>query len=127
MLFFFGRKPKKKSGWPVEFVSKTDEDRIQNRVDLFLSKDIRKWMVTEKIDGSSATYLITGFGRNRKYYVCSRNVVFDTPEKENNNFYKDSDGNIYTEISEKYDIKNVLGKTLDILHERDNYIKFLAI
>ena len=152
MLFFFGRKPKKKSGWPVEFVSKTDEDRIQNRVDLFLSKDIRKWIVTEKIDGSSATYLITGFGRNRKYYVCSRNVVFDTPEKENNNFYKDSDGNIYTEISEKYDIpvarltlairsgkikavksgkeydiKNVLGKTLDILHERDNYIKFLAI
>ena len=127
MLFFFGRKPKKKSGWPIEFVSKTDEDRIQNRVDLFLSKDIRKWMATEKIDGSSATYLITGFGRNRKYYVCSRNVVFDTPEKENNNFYKDSDGNIYTEISEKYNIKNVLGKTLDILHERDNYIKFLAI
>ena len=40
--------------------------------------------------------------KKRELIVCSRNVVFNAPEKEDRNFYKDTDGNIYLEMAEKY-------------------------
>jgi len=66
------------------FLRKTDEERVQN-----LTKDYAKWVeegldfyVTEKLDGSSATFYLNGdvFG------VCSRNL--DLEETEGNTFWK---------------------------------------
>jgi RNA ligase (TIGR02306 family) len=66
------------------FIKKTDEDRIQN-----LTKEYEQWKsenhnfyVTEKLDGSSATFYIKdgGFG------VCSRNL--DLKETEDNTYWK---------------------------------------
>ena len=50
-------------------------------------------MVTEKIDGTSTTFTMQQASKKkRRSYICSRNVVFDTPEKEERNFYKNTDG-----------------------------------
>jgi hypothetical protein len=67
-------------------------------------KDKSEWVATEKIDGSStsATYKKKKFGKH-EYYICSRNVVFDRPDKKC--FY---DTNIYVEMSEKYHFEKVL-------------------
>ena len=63
-----------------------------------------KWFATEKIDGTSTTFTLK---RNRlgkkEFYVCSRNVVFDTPEK---GCYYDT--NVYVEMEEKYNVRGVL-------------------
>lgn len=73
-----------------------------------------KWIVTEKIDGSSTTFTMKqDKPKKRKLLVCSRNVVFDKPEKEEKNFYKDTDGNIYLEMAEKYHIDELCNKILD--------------
>ena len=51
--------------------------------------------------------------KKRELIVCSRNVVYNAPEKEDRNYYKDSDGNVYLEMAAKYDMKGVLSKYLD--------------
>ena len=107
MFFFFGKK-KDKRGWPV-WVKKTDEERVQNLPYLFDGNDHRKWIVTEKVDGTSTTFTMRGYGRKREFYVCSRNVVFDTPEKADKCFY---DTNVYLEMAEKYHIKDVMDKIM---------------
>lgn len=111
-LLLFGKK-KDVRNWPVE-VHKTDEERIENRSYLLNSSD-KLWVATEKIDGSSATYhLRRGKGLKKpEYFVCSRNVVFDTPDKEERNYYKDTIGNIWQEIDVKYNMKEKLQKLLD--------------
>lgn len=103
MFFFFGKKKDKKGGWP-QWVVKTDEERIQNLVSMIPSFQTEKWIPTEKIDGTSTTFTMKRktFGKN-EFYVCSRNVVFDRSDK---NCYYDT--NVYTEMAEKYNIKNVL-------------------
>jgi RNA ligase (TIGR02306 family) len=102
MFLFFGKRKDKKNPWPG-WVKKTDEERIQNLPHILSSKD--KWIVTEKIDGSSttATYKKTG-KKKHEYYICSRNVVFDKPDK--GCYYE---FNPYTEMSEKYHFEEVLG------------------
>lgn len=107
LFFFFGKKRDKKNGWPA-WVVKTDEERVQNMP--WILQDKSEWIVTEKLDGTSTTFTVKGFGRKRQFYVCSRNVVFDTPDK---NCYYDT--NVYTEMAEKYNIKEVMFKTLDYL------------
>ena len=115
LFFFFGKKNVRV--WP-EWVSKTDEERVQNMPWILKNKD--PWIVTEKIDGSSATYTMKrgpakylwNIPKN-EFYVCSRNVVFETPDKPC--FYTN---NIYWEIAEKYHIKNVLE---DILREHPEW------
>ena len=101
LFLFFGKKRDKRASWPV-WVKKTDEERVQNMPWILNNKE--PWTVTEKIDGSSTTFTLKRKkrGKNRfEFYVCSRNVVFDKPEKPC--FY---DTNIYLEMEEKYDIKN---------------------
>lgn len=120
MFFFFGRKKDKRSSWP-EWVKKTDEERIQNSP-WVLQDENQEWIATEKVDGSSTTFAIRGFGRKRKFYVCSRNVVFDKPDKK---CYYDT--NIYTEMAEKYNMEKVMGDLLDEYHARDKAIEFLTI
>lgn len=103
---------KKVSSWPVG-VPKTDEERIENRIST-LNDQITEWIATEKIDGTSTTFYLSrrkGFKKS-EYLVCSRNVVFDTPNKKN--YYSDIIGsNVYLEMSEKYNMRDVLQKLLD--------------
>ncbi len=106
MFLFFGKKKDKKGAWP-SWIKKTDEERCQNMPWLFPGGD-EEFTATEKIDGTSTTFAIKGHGRKQEFYVCSRNVVQDTPEKEN--FY---DGNVYWEMAEKYNIKEALASLMD--------------
>ena len=105
LFMFFGKTSDKKTGWPA-WVAKTDEERIENMPWILENKN--PWVATEKIDGTSTTFTMkrSKFGKN-DFYVCSRNVVFDKPDK--NCFY---DTNIYTEMAEKYNVENVLASIL---------------
>ena len=105
LFVFFGKKKDKKHGWPA-WVVKTDEERCQNMPWLFPG-DLEEWIATEKIDGTSTTFTMKGFGKNRQFFVCSRNVVFDKPDK---NCYYET--NVYTEMAEKYNIEKVLEEIL---------------
>ena len=108
LLFFFLGKKKDNSGWPA-WVIKTDEERCQNLPQLFPG-DATKWIVTEKIDGSSTTFTMRGRGKRKEFYVCSRNVCFDTPEKAEKCYYEN---NIYLEMAEKYKIQEVLADIME--------------
>lgn len=106
MFFFFGKKKDKKNGWP-EWVSKTDEERVQNMP--WILNDTGEWVVTEKIDGSSTTFTMKRGKRGKnEFYVCSRNVCFDSVDKP---CYYDT--NIYWEMAQKYDMYNALSKFLE--------------
>ena len=107
LLFVFFGKKKDKRNWP-EWVQKTDEERVQNMP--WILNDKSEWIATEKIDGTSTTFTIKrgkGFKKN-DFYVCSRNVVFDKPDKTC--FYET---NVYTEMAEKYHMEEVLTKLLE--------------
>ena len=101
LLFLFFGKKKDRRTWP-EWVKKTDEERCQNQPWRFGTGSAQKWIVSEKIDGTSttATYRV---GRKYGFYICSRNVVFDKPDKKC--FYET---NVYTEMAEKYKFEDVL-------------------
>ena len=106
-LLMCGDHHDKKSDWPV-WVKKTDEERIQNMP--WILNDKEPWVATEKIDGSSTTFTMKRgkWPHKDEFYVCSRNVVFDKPDKTC--FY---DTNVYIEMAEKYDIYN---KMKDLLY-----------
>lgn len=105
-------KQKKTGDWPF-WVTKTDEERVQNLPALFIDNHKQYW-VTEKIDGTSTTFTMAQApAKKRHAIICSRNVVFNTPEKEKQNYYKDTDGNVYVEMFEKYNINKVLNHILD--------------
>lgn len=119
MFFFFGKAKDKKGGWPA-WVVKTDEERCQNMPWLFPGNPEEEWIATEKIDGTSTTFTMKGWGRKREFFVCSRNVAFDRPDK---NCYYDT--NVYLEMAEKYHIEEVLSKIMDAFG-RDT-IEFVTI
>lgn len=102
LFVFFGRKKDKKNGWPA-WVVKTDEERCQNMPWLFPGNPDEEWIATEKVDGTSTTFTMKRDKKKFDFYVCSRNVVFDKPEKE---CYYDT--NVYLEMAEKYKIESVL-------------------
>ena len=106
MFMFFGKKKDKKNGWP-SWVSKTDEERVQNMP--WIINDTGKWIATEKIDGTSTTFTMKRgkFGR-KQFYVCSRNVCFG---EENKPCYYDT--NVYWEMAKKYKMYNVLSALLN--------------
>lgn len=113
LFFFFGKKKDKKTDWPT-WVVKTDEERCQNCFNAMKALNY-KWYVTEKIDGTSTTFTMKqDKPKKRKLLVCSRNVVYDKPEKESKNFYANSDGNVYLEMAEKYQMDLVLSETLSL-------------
>ena len=72
---------KVKGGFPG-FIRKTDEERIQNMTKEFESMQDKSYYVTEKLDGSSATY----YFRDGVFGVCSRNL--ELLESEGNTFWK---------------------------------------
>lgn len=112
MYFFFGTKKKKsETAFPTKFpyVHKSDEERIENMP--FLLKNKEPWIKTQKIDGTSSTYILARgrFGKLEKY-VCSRNVRQLTPSQKT--YHKDIEENVYWMMAEKYHIFDFLEKYL---------------
>lgn len=106
MFFFFGKKKDNPRGFP-SFISKTDEERIEN-MPWRLEED-KEWLVTEKLDGTSCTYVLERKGKNKfEFYVCSRNV---RQQDENQATYHDH--NIYWDLAFKYDIETKLREFLE--------------
>ena len=66
------------------FIPKTDEERIQNLSETYFTfkENPVSYYVTEKLDGSSATY----YYRNGEFGVCSRNL--ELIETDDNTFWK---------------------------------------
>jgi RNA ligase (TIGR02306 family) len=66
------------------FIPKTDEERIQNLSETYFTfkENPVPYYVTEKLDGSSATY----YYRNGEFGVCSRNL--ELIETDDNTFWK---------------------------------------
>lgn len=111
MFAFFGKKKDKKNGWP-EWVKKTDEERAQNLNWSAVPKG--PWIATEKLDGSSTTFTIKRGRRKNQFYVCSRNVCFDTPDKD---CYYDS--NIYWEMAKRYNVEEVMNQIMNLNQFKD--------
>jgi RNA ligase (TIGR02306 family) len=79
------------------FIPKTDETRVQVLEDLLSRYKGKKCFVTEKLDGSSATYFI----KDGVFGVCSRNLEL-----------LESDDNTYWKLARALDIENKL-RSLD--------------
>lgn len=97
---------KSSEAFPTEYVSKTDETRVQNCPWVLQDKET-KWVVTEKIDGSSGTFLLIRqkhkFGKDTyDFKVCSRNRTL-----------KADDGSAYWAVAKKYEIAKNLQWYLD--------------
>lgn len=101
MFFFFGKKNDNPRGFPT-FVSKTDEERVENQP--WRIGDGKTYLATEKLDGTSCTYALERKGRNKfEFYVCSRNV---RQQDEKQECYHDH--NIYWDLAFKYNIEQHL-------------------
>jgi hypothetical protein len=82
-------------------ISKSDEVRLQANPDV-LNTD-RRWTITEKLEGMSATYVLkkkkVGWFTTYEFLVCSRN----------RRTYEDERAfSVYWEMAKKYDIKKKL-------------------
>lgn len=102
MRFAWFRKlvlPKPRKGGFPSFISKTDEERVQNMP--WIVNDKREWIATEKVDGQSGTWALVrhkGLFRDKfEYIVCSRNLRLMHP-----------DNSSYWRVSDKYKIENAL-------------------
>lgn len=105
MFFFFGKKKDNPRTFPTHFpfVYKTDEERCENLINVVLGYE-RPLIVTEKLDGTSSTYILERKGRrNFEFYVLSRNVRQADEKQE---CYHDH--NIYWDMAFKYNIKQHL-------------------
>lgn len=113
LLFtIFGKKRDNPRGWPTHFpfIHKTDEERCEN-LPWVLGYE-RPLIVTEKLDGTSCTYILEKKKKGYEFYVLSRNV---RQADENQECYHDH--NIYWDLAFKYDIENKLKGYLDAYPE----------
>lgn len=110
LLFVFFGKAVKRTTWP-QWVQKTDEERVENLP--FVFQDKSSWIATEKLDGTSTTFTIKRgyWGKKNEFYTCSRNVVFDKPDKKC--YYDQTAGNVYLEMGVKYNMEEILSKLLE--------------
>jgi len=83
----------KVAGYLPSFIRKTDEENVENVVDVLTELNGKPYYITVKVDGSSGTFFL----KDGKFGVCSRNL--ELKEEENNGFWK---------IAKKYDIENKL-------------------
>ena len=103
LFFLFGSKYDIPREYP-EWISKTDEERIENIP--WILQNTEKWVKTEKCDGTSCTYAVERIKRHKdkfQFIVCSRNVRINDREQA---CYHQS--NIYWELADKYEIEKVL-------------------
>ena len=117
MFFFFGKKKDKPLAFPTKFpfIHKTDEERCEN-MPWVLGYE-RPLVVTEKLDGTSSTYILEKLGRKYEFYVLSRNV---RQKDEKQDCYHDH--NIYWDMAFKYDIEKHLKDYLD-----ENHLDYVCI
>ena len=109
MFVFFGKKKDNPRTFPTHFpfVHKTDEERCEN-MPWVLGYE-RPLIVTEKLDGTSSTYILERKKRNKyEFYVLSRNVRQADEKQE---CYHDH--NIYWDMAFKYDIEKHLREYLE--------------
>lgn len=93
--------------FPSQYVSKTDEERIQNMPFILESKE--RWVATEKIDGTSTTFLLVRKPLGRfEFFVCSRNLRLS---KDDGRVYN-GQTNIYWEMAVKYEVEKKLKEYL---------------
>lgn len=111
LFTFYGNKADKKK-WP-QWVKKTDEERIECCT--FYLNDKMPWIASEKLDGTSTTFTLKRgkWPRKNEFYVCSRNVVFDKPDKQC--YYEN---NVYLEMASKYDME---AKMTDMLQKHPEW------
>lgn len=107
----FAKTKRDKKGFP-DFISKTDETRIQTIPRLLLKKDIR-FVGREKVDGQSGTFALKRikssipFVKDKfDFIVCSRNLRLDIP-----------DNSSYWSVAKLYNIKTVL---FELMRDFDN-------
>lgn len=109
MFLFFGKKKDNPRTFPTHFpfVHKTDEERCEN-MPWVLGYE-RPLIVTEKLDGTSSTYILERKKRNKyEFYVLSRNV---RQADEKQGCYHDH--NIYWDMAFKYNIEQHLRDYLE--------------
>ena len=119
LFVFFGKKKDNPRGWPThfEYIHKTDEERCEN-LPWVLGYE-RPLIVTEKLDGTSTTFILERKGHNKyEFYVLSRNVRQADEKQE---CYHDH--NIYWDMAFKYDVENKLRHWL----ERDPILRYVCI
>ena len=116
IMILWGRKTDSATAFPSQYCSKTDEERIQNMS--YILDDKTPYVVTEKIDGTSSTYILvkrkTLMGTKYDFIVSSRNVRQLTPDQ---NCYHDD--NVYWEMAFKYDLRNVMKHMLEAIPQAD--------
>ena len=109
LFLIFGKKKDSPRGWPTHFpfIHKTDEERVEN-LPWVLGYE-RPLIVTEKLDGTSSTYILERKGKNKyEFYVLSRNV---RQADENQACYHDH--NIYWDMAFKYNIETKLREYME--------------
>ena len=117
LFFFFGKKKDKPKAFPTkfEFVHKTDETRIEAMP--WLLGYEKPLIVTEKLDGTSSTYILERTKRNKfEFWVTSRNV---RQLNEDQGCYHDY--NIYWAMAKKYNIEQHLREYLES-HPNETYV-----
>lgn len=110
-LFLGSNKKDKEKTWPVGLfpgVSKTNQERCENMT--WILQDKSPFIVTQKCDGSSGTFILERKGRNKfEFYVCSRNVRMKDEKQEC--FY--GTHNYYWEVANIYKIEDKMRKYLE--------------
>lgn len=81
--------------FPKSYIRVTDEERVQNMIEIL--KDKEPFIVTEKVDGMSGTFLLVKKMFSYEFYVCSRNYR-----------QLDKTDNDYWDIAIKYNIEKQL-------------------
>ena len=110
LFVFFGKKKDTPKGWPTHFpfIHKTDEERCENLPQMLGYP--HPLTVTEKLDGTSTTFILERKGKNKfEFYVLSRNV---RQKDEKQSCYHDH--NIYWDMAFKYNIEDVLREILQM-------------
>lgn len=108
IFIFLGKKKDNPKTFPTNFpyVHKTDEERVEN-MPWVLGYD-KPLIVTEKLDGTSCTYIVERKKHGKfEFYVSSRNVRQLAPDQA---CYHET--NIYWELAQKYHIEELLTEYL---------------
>lgn len=125
MFALFGRKKKKsETAFPTKFpfVKRTDEERVENMP--WVLNDKTPYIVTQKCDGSSATYILERTRnpfKRYEFYVCSRNVRMLNDKQQC--FYDD---NVYWEMARKYDIENKMKDFLNTKYAKQHKLTYVC-
>jgi len=95
---------KEKGGFPSDIISKSDETRIQCMPGILQTEADSKFIASEKIEGSSATFSISRIGLfGTSFKVCSRNMKLSRSQ------------NVWWQMYDAYQIRAYLKGILSLL------------